>query len=183
MVAAGDPVESADITTVEDYTIRKPLVRLIAQSTQTLADNTQTAILFGVGSEDIDTHGFHDTGSNTARITPTVAGYYTARCTLFQSALVNGTTMDVNVRKNGVSNLTPASRLGGAAAHTVTTSGAPSTIGGANAWSISTQCLVSLNGSTDYVEMVARQDSNGSDDTNNSSQFTSAFELIFERPL
>jgi hypothetical protein len=76
MVAAGDPVESTNITTVEDYTIRKPLVRLIQSVVQSIPHDTDTAFTFTAGSEDIDTHGFHDETTNPSRITPSVAGYY-----------------------------------------------------------------------------------------------------------
>jgi len=182
MVAAGDPVESADITGIADYTTSKPLVRLVVNGTQSIPDNTQTAIQFA-GADDIDTHGFHDPASNNTRITPTVAGYYDARGTYFTATLSSCTTMDCNIRKNGSSNLAPAARFGGAAGHTVTTSGTPSTIGTGNAFAASCQALVSMNGSTDYVELIVRQDSAGAINANASSQFSSAFELIFERPL
>jgi len=79
MVAAGDGLNVQDIVLLEEYTIRKPIVRLIAQAAQSLPHNTNTAILYGAGSESIDTHGLHDTAVSTSRITVQLAGYYTVR--------------------------------------------------------------------------------------------------------
>jgi hypothetical protein len=181
MVAAGDEVVSANITDLEDYTIRKPIGRLVASGAQTLADNTQVAIAYS--AEDRDTHNFHSTVTNNSRVTPNIEGYYRVHTTFFMSSLVNGATIDVNIRTNGSNNLAPAGRLGGAAGHTVTTSGTPSTIGAGNAFSVSCTAQIEMNGSTDYFEQVARQDSNGSDDSNQSSQFSSVLEWEFLRPL
>lgn len=176
--------EVGDILTADALNaVAEPtLCRAVASGTQTLADNTQTAIQFA-GSDDIDTHGIHDAVTNNTRFTPTVPGYYRFDGTFFMSSLVNGTTIDCNFRKNGSTNLPPADRKGGAAGHTVTTSGTPSTIGGSNAFGISTWATVEMNGTTDYVEFMGRHDSSGSDDTNQSSQFSSVVEVRMERPL
>src|SRR4051812_6538784 len=99
MVAAGDPVESADITTITDYTTGKPLVRLTQQAAQSIA-TTNTAITFGASSEDIDTHGFHDTVTNNTRVTPTVAGYYRISATYISAATV-APFLAVTIGKNG----------------------------------------------------------------------------------
>lgn len=156
-----------------------PIGRLVAQAAQTLADNTQVALTFGTSSEVYDTHNFHSESTNNSRVTPTVAGYYRVYGTVFMTSLANGTTLDLNVRTNGANNLAPGPRLGGAAGHSVA-GGAFST---AQAWSISVTALVSMNGSTDYFELMARQNSDASDDTNASSQFSSVLEWEFIRPL
>jgi hypothetical protein len=176
--------EVGDILTADalNAVAEPPLCRVTASGVQSLADATQVAIQFA-GSDDIDTHGMHDAVTNNTRFTPNLPGYYRFNGTYFTASLVNGSVVDVNVRKNGSTNLPPADRKGGASGHTVTTSGTPSTIGGSNAFSTSTSVLVEMNGTTDYVELVARQDSNGARDTNQSSQFSCVFEGKFERPL
>jgi hypothetical protein len=148
MVAAGDPVESADVTTIEDYTSGRPLVRLIAQSAQSITDNTNTAITFGASSEDIDTHGYHDTASNTSRITPTngVAAYW--RVTALAWMASNSTTTDlfVGIYKNG-------------GIHTINRVKPDNTV--SDAPSVQVTAIVALNGTTDYVEMYVNNDDSG----------------------
>jgi hypothetical protein len=174
-MAAGDRIYYQDL----QYAIAPPVGRLVATSAQTLTDNTQVAIAFGSGSEDRDTDNFHSTTVNNSRVTPTIAGIYRVYGTLFVSSLVNGVTVDVNVRMNGSSNLAPGSRIGGAAGHGVA-AGAFST---ANAFSLDVTAQVECNGSTDYFELVARQNSASDDDSNQSSQFSSVLEWEFLRPL
>ena len=151
--------------------------RLVPSGAQTLADNTQVALAFN--AEDFDTGGFHSTSVNNSRVTPTVAGYYDVRGTFFTSSLVTGVTIDVNIRSNGSVNHAPGSRLGGAAGHTVN----GTAIAAANAFSVSTCAILACNGTTDYFELMARQNSAGDDDTNQSSQFSSVLEWSFLRPL
>lgn len=179
-VAAGDPILASTINDLIKYGPNKPACRLIAAGAQTLTDNTSTALVFS-GTDSIDTHGVHNPAGANTRMTPNIAGYYTFRGTFFMSSLVNGTTISLAVRKNGSSVLPPGGRLGGAAGHAVTTSGSPSTIGAAQAYSVSVIVMTDMNGTTDYVELMALQDSNGSDDTNASAQFISVFEMNFER--
>ena len=172
-VFGGAIIYAADINAWRDG----PVGRLVASGAQTLTDNVQEAIDFS--AEDRDTGGFHSTSVNISRVTPTVAGYYRVTGTFFISTLVNGVTIDVNIRTNGVNNLAPAGRLGGAAGHGVA-AGAFST---ANAFSTSCTAQVEMDGSTNYFEMMARQNSGGDDDTNQSSQFSSVLEWEYLRPL
>jgi hypothetical protein len=165
MVAAGDRIDASDISTLEDYTIGKPLVRLTASGTQALADNTQVSIAFSV--EDIDTHGFHDTVTNNSRITPNVAGYYRLTGTVFYATQTTPVVSDINIRKNGSSNPAPGDRL----------------VGQVQTFSLSCTVIQSANGTTDYFEIVARQDSAGANNTAQSVQFSSVFEAEFLRPL
>lgn len=166
MPAAGAPVSSSDGTTVEDYTIRKPLVRLIQQAAQSIA-TTNTAITFGAGSEDIDTHGFHDEVTNNTRVTPTIAGYY--RCTgVYLSSATTAPALRATIGKNG-GVVQPAFPI----YHAV----ASSAIKGA-----ATQAIVACNGSTDYIEFFA-VNSTGGVNTQASGGFNSVLEVEFLRPL
>jgi hypothetical protein len=166
-VAAGATIDATDITNLQAYTTGKPLVRLVAQSAQSLADNVATAITFGASSEDIDTHGFHDTTTNPSRITPNVAGYYRAVAAAVFEAQTTAVVSQTYVRKNGSTNMAAAGR----------------TAPGTQAFSLMASVIVSCNGTTDYVEMVMQQDSAGADNTNASVFLSSTFELEFLRPL
>jgi hypothetical protein len=170
-IVAGAPIASADITAVQGYTTGKPLVRLVASATQSLPFNTATALTF-TGSEDIDTHNFHDPVTNSSRVTPTIAGYYTARGTVFHGSRTDYSLTDAWVRKNGATNLAPSGR------HSKGTTAS-------QADTAQVTVLVQFNGTTDYVELVAIQQNGASaaQVTNQSSQFSSVFELVFERPL
>jgi hypothetical protein len=172
-VFGGDIIYAADINDWRDG----PCGRLVASGAQTLTDNTAVAILWA--AEDRDTGSWHSTSVNTSRVTPTKSGILRVHGTLFLSTLVNGVTVDVNVRLNGVTNLAPGNRLGGAAAHGV----AASAFSTANAFSVSTTAQIEVNGTTDYFELVGRQNSGGDDDTNQSSQFSSVLEWEYLRPL
>lgn len=171
MVAAGDPVSSSDVTGTEDYTIRKPIVRLIAQATQSLTNNTTTALTYGAGSEDIDTHGYHDTSTNPTRVTPLIAGYY--RVTV-NTAMAAPTTaysqVAAAIAKNGTR----------AAPQAIVRPDVAS-IAGASA---QTTQIVLMNGTTDYLEHMASQINGAAtaQSTTASAGFQSTFEVVFERP-
>ncbi len=169
MVAAGDPVESSDVTTVEDYTIRKPIVRLIQQVAQSMTSGTAAALTFGTGSEDIDTHGFHDVSVNNTRITPTIAGYYRlSGCFSMSSATY--TQSLAGFRKNG-SNVSPLTTLRPDAASASANS------------TPATAVTLTANGSTDYFEFIGQQNSGGAQNTSVAAGLASVFECEFIRPL
>ncbi len=161
----GGPPNIADILALVQASSGKPLVRLVQAVAQSIADNTVTALTFS--TEDLDTHGFHSTSSNTSRITPTVAGYYRLHgvyLTTYPSSLA---TMGAAIGKNG-SAQAPWARgnpnLGGSRTSEVT-------------------AILSANGSTDYFELLAYQDSAGSANTAVGGAFSSVFECEFLRPL
>lgn len=167
-VAAGGRINASTINDIIRGTLNKPAGRLVATSTQALADNTQVAILFGSGSTVFDTHAFHSESSNTSRVTPNVAGVYRISGTGFFATQATPNISDVCIRKNGSTNQAAAWRY--AASSTQAVSGI-------------TQIEIEMNGSTDYFELVMRQDSAGADDTNQSSQFSSALEWEYVRSL
>jgi hypothetical protein len=145
--------------------LSKPIGKAVQGTSQTLADNTFTAIT--LGTEDFDTHNFHSTSSNTSRVTPTVAGYYRFSGTVSFESQTTGVGIDVHFRKNGTTELTPTVRIPG----TSTIAAQQVTV------------LIPCNGSTDYVELMARQDSAGSDNTQVSLPITSVVEWEYSRPL
>lgn len=169
MPFAGDPVYASDVETIEDYTTERPLVRLVQQANQSIPDATLTALTFGAGSEEIETTaGFHDTVTNNSRITPTVAGYYRFSGVYHTGIPTTLVSIDASFRKNGVTSIP---------------SGTRGFSGSALAQAAMASCIQSMNGTTDYMELMAFQDSAGAANTNVSSRFTSFFECEFLRPL
>lgn len=153
----------------------KPVGRIVANSTQSLADNTITAIAFA-GTDDIDTHAQHDPSSNNTRVTPNVAGYYRFKGTVMFASRDDYNDVNSWIRKNGGTNLAPAFRL-------------PYATDSGNALFpgvISAPCEViqSMNGTTDYIELVAQQNNaaNVSSNTNQSNQFSSTLEWEYLGP-
>ncbi len=171
-MAAGDPVNSADLTTLQDYTIRKPICRLLQQSAQSLTNNTTTAITYGSGSEDIDTHNFHDPTTNNTRITPTIEGYYRVMVhTAMNTPSSAYTQITATIRKVGTS-VEPQVIMRPDAA----------SIAGSTA---QTTATVYMNGTTDYLEHFANQQNGGAAAQNTSATtgFRCVFEVVFERPV
>lgn len=170
MVAvAGGIVQSVDITAVTALTTARPLVRLIQQASQSFAASTSAALTFGSGSEDIDTHNFHDPSSNTSRITPTVAGYYRVSATLWlTTSTINNVNFQVFVAKNG-SIIPPGYRL--------------NFTGGSAVRSVSCSSIVSANGTTDYFEAIGQQATAGAISTQVGGGVNSVMEAEFLRPL
>ncbi len=172
MPAGGDRILASDATLLEEYTIRKPLVRLIAQTAQSLAHNTQTAIQYGTSSESIDTHGWHDTSVNNTRITVQFAGYFTIRVHTHMATAsgTNYTQVTASIAVNGT-RVDPQFFMRPDAASN----------SGATAASFT---LIQL-AAGDYVEHFASQ-TNGTSSAQNTSAsagFRSVMELVFERPI
>src|SRR3954463_2588322 len=146
MVASGDPVVATDVTTIEDYTIRRPIVRLIQAAAQSVASNADTAVTFGAGSEDIDTHGYHDTAVNTSRITPLLAGYYQLTGVVAWAGDTDIIRHDALFAKNG-SVVAPRNRF--VTDSTATAASARMTY--------PVVAILTANGTTDYFELIANQ--------------------------
>lgn len=133
---------------------------------QTLTTGVAAAITFT--AEAYDPFEFHSTSSNTSRITPNIAGTYRV---IGQAAFAGNTTGDrtAHVRKNG----SGVDSMPYGAARAMQGTGLAAGI--AHAFG-----TVSLNGTTDYVELWASQNSGGNLNTEYSSGFTNSF-LIVER--
>lgn len=162
----GQIVNETDWLYLSDRTYQKPMGRIIRATAQALADATFVAIQFT--TEDYDTHAYHSTVTNTSRITPLRAGYYNFRGSGMFEAQTTGTFSDVVFRMNGTDQLPGGLRIppGGTSAH-----GGPAF------------ATMPFNGSTDYMEMLMRQDSAGADNTNSTSPFVCVVEWEFVRDL
>ncbi len=152
-----------------------PLGRIVASGTQSLADATAVAITFS-GTDDIDTHNQHNPASNNTRITPNVAGYYRFKGTVAFSARDDYNDINAYFRLNGTTALAPAWRSSYA------TDSGNSLLSGV--FMASTECIQAMNGSTDYVELIANQNNaaNVAQITNQSGQYSSAVEWQYLGP-
>lgn len=172
MPFAGDTVSAADINAIIAATTGKPLVILTQQSAQSLASDTDTAITFGASSEDLDTHGYHDTSTNTSRITPLQAGWYRLKGVVWLAADTDVISFYASIGKNGT--IVRRNRL--VLASTATASAFRA---------LEVNAMQQANGSTDYFELFGRQlqAAAGSLNTNVASSFSCSFECAYERPL
>lgn len=168
MPQPGAKTYAADVTAIENATTKKPIGKITVTGTQALADATDVAIQFA--AEVFDTHGFHDNSTNNTRVTPNVAGYYRFWGTVNFASQATPVQSYAFLRKNG---------SGG------TAEGAADVVKGDSvAQNTATPCtIIAMNGTTDYVELVGRQDSAGADTTNASVQFSSFLEWEYMRPL
>lgn len=148
-----------------DALIDRRVVRLRQVSTQNLSDNTTTAIQYGTGSEDLDSHGLHNESTNNTRITVDKAGVYGMQGSMFLNSQTTPVVTASWVRVNGTDSIPPSDRHPGA-----TNSGS---------WNTGI-VLVELEAG-DYVEHMGIQDSAGTVGTSVSSQFASTFTLWYER--
>jgi hypothetical protein len=162
---AGQIIEDADFTTIDQAGAGKPIGRLVQAGAQNiLTGSGLTGIIFS--AEEIDTHNFHSTAVNNTRVTPTVAGYYRVDGTVFYAA--NTVANEAVIRKNGSSAIPPAAR------------GVPVT-GSSVSWS--TSVLIEIDGAGDYFELCTRHGSGGTLATVVSSQFASVLEWEYVRGL
>ena len=158
-MAAGDKAFWSDVANA----IRPPIVRLIQAAAQSIPNVTSTALTFAAGSEDIDTHNFHDTVTNNTRVTPTIAGYYQVTVT-YASSANTATQLYAVVAKNGAG-VQPLVRQTPAAT--------------SSAKSVQATAIVSMNGSTDYIEGWANQNSGGALNTQVGGGINSVLEVVY----
>lgn len=143
MPAGGDIINVADINAAQAGSNLRPAVRLtqVAAGT-TLNDSTNTAISFD--GEDIDTHGFHSPSVNPTRITPTVAGVYRFYGTIMLPGAVDYLTLGACIAKNTVN-------------QAVFTRIQPGATSAQRSVSVS-DVVLTMNGTTDYCELIGFQD-------------------------
>jgi hypothetical protein len=169
MVAAvGGTTQLADLLAYASSSTAKPLVRVVQQTVQSIANSTTVALTFGAGSEEIDTDGWHDTSVNTSRITPLKAGYVRLTGTVFFPTTTTITVLRACIGKNGTI-LSPYKAE------------KPSTTSQVVSAQIS--MLQQCNGSTDYFELFALQSSGAAVNTSTGAGVSSVLELEFLRPL
>lgn len=169
-VSAGGRIFASTINTIMQSANEKPMCRVTAGATQSLTNNTTTALAFS--AEDYDTHNFHDIATNNSRITPTIAGYYEFDGSCFFPSRTDWTNVNVFIRINGVTSIVSAARS------------ASSQPGGA--WSLNLQPIIWLmNGTTDYAELCAQQSNTAAVAavTVNGGFQTNLFQARFIRPV
>lgn len=148
----------------------KPVGRIRQSAAQSgMVDSTVTAITFD--TEDYDTAGQHSTSSNTSRITPNRAGYYRFKGVICWAGQTDYVGTDAFFRLNGSTLLPGASRATPPASGTT--------------FAQAVEVLYPMNGSTDYMELVGRQDRSGNatSGTTVSSFLATTLEWEWVRPL
>lgn len=153
-VYGGDVIFAADLNYIFDRTADKPVCILTQAAAQAIADNTETAITFGSGSETLDTSSMHSTSTNNTRVTPTMAGWYRCVGTFFVPAGANNDyiTVGAAIRKNGT--VDKWERVGPLAARAVA---AGASVAVSASRSVTVVHEVEVNGSTDYIELAGYQ--------------------------
>lgn len=149
MVSAGGKVFASDINAVINGSTKRPLC-ILRKATITTVANNGAALLWD--TEDVDTDGWHSTSSNTSRITPTKAGWVELSGCIGWAVGANTTTRrGIAVDFNGGSR-----RYG--------TMAVPSATASQNVY-VTSSWILSFNGTTDYAELIAYQNSGGNLDT------------------
>ncbi len=177
-LGAGQIALDVDFDEVEKASSQKPIVRLVQSSGQSLADNTAIALTFT--SESIDTDGFFSAGVSQTRITPTKAGYYRVKGSFIMQGSATYVNLFLFVRKNGSTGIPPGARLGGLSA-----TGAPTNAIVAAQATVNCEVFVDMNGTTDYLELIAQHDTtqNIALSTSVSGAYSPTFELEYMRSL
>src|SRR5262245_53472431 len=139
---------------------KPPRVRVLKSAVQSLTNNTFEALTFN--TESFDSHGMHDTATNNSRITPNKAGLYWVKGQVSFASNATG-HRDARIMKNGTTEL--HSQFLGA-------------VNGVNT-KVQTSGLVDFNGSSDYVELEARQNSGGALDAAGGAVSDSHFEAFW----
>jgi hypothetical protein len=136
-----------------------PYFRAFLNANQSIADGTRTLVLFN--EESFDASSAYDT--STGRFTPQTSGYYYISAALKSDTGTNFTNLTVYLRKNGTEML-EVSAFNDAY---------NSTFGAT---------IIQLNGSTDYVDVAANQNSGGAINLDGNSagkkNFFTAFKLV-----
>ncbi len=154
--------ESGDTVTVNGTAAgsvaNAPFFRAFLNANQSIANGTRTLVTFN--SESFDASSAYNTSNG--RFTPQTSGYYYISAALKTDTGTNFTSLTVYLRKNGTEVL-EVSAFNDAY---------NSTFGAT---------IIQLNGSTDYVDVAANQNSGGAIDLNGGSDgkknFFTAFKL------
>lgn len=158
-VTSGSRILASTINDLIKYALNPGIVRLAQASAQSIPDATATALTFA-GTDDIDVYGFHDPTTNNTRITPNIPGTYFFFGAYYTDSATTGADIDCSIRKNGGTVLPTGSRAA-----------LPSTL----VVSQDAQAVFDMNGSTDYVELMAFQNSSGAVNSRVNARFTSHF--------
>lgn len=137
------------------------VIQSTSQNITTFGTGGWQAITFN--AEITDPYSFHNNSTNNSRITPTIAGFYDV---IAMAALAGNTTGDrgVQIRKNGAV-------VSGAPYHSISSLKTTSTFA-STPWGFGT---LSMNGTTDYMELYVAQDSGSTLATQVSASFTRSY--------
>jgi uncharacterized protein with beta-barrel porin domain len=116
---------------------------LSGTNAQAITNGVITDVTFGAGTETLDVSNWHSTTTNTARITPTIAGYYLCGGFAVFNRTGASSRFSEFIIKNGVTYAAEATILGGDYPVAVA------------------QNIVYFNGSTDYVTLAMYQTTGG----------------------
>lgn len=105
---AGQIIEDADFAEISQASSDKPIGRVLASGTQSMAHNTYTAI--AMATEEIDSHSFHSTSVNTSRVTPTIPGYYRFFGSVAFGGRADYVFTEVTLRQTGGTPVAPSNR-------------------------------------------------------------------------
>lgn len=139
-----------------DQVSLNPVCLLRKNAAQSIPNTTWTSLTFGAGEELYDTNGWHDTTTNTARITPNIAGLYVLTANNYWAS---GTTSGARIMKNGSTYIAMSESTGGQRAGE------------------SLSVMEFMNGTTDYVTFDVYQSSGGALNTSTAAypNFQAAF--------
>lgn len=148
-----------------------PICKLIQQVAQTgLLTGSDTVLTFGSGSEDIDTHNFHDSIGAPTRVTPNIPGYYGLTVKPVLAFNTTTTALGSFFRKNG----TIVERSGNTK---------PNATNNVNVTPGNATTILPANGSTDYFEGGVSFTATANQATNVVAGSESQFIVQYIRPL
>lgn len=158
-VAVGDEVDADLLNNLQNRTNKTLCV--VRKSTITSVANGGAVLTWD--TEDADSHNIHSTVTNTSRITPNIEGWYRITATVHWSNSSASGRRGIAIYTNG-----GTARYG-------------QIIPGSTAGTISTTVTRTLyaNGSTDYFEVFAYQDSGGA--YNTADTVGTVFEVSYDR--
>lgn len=138
----------ADISQTLAFLLQPPMCRVRQTAAQTLSNAVFTAITFQ--AEDVDPYNWHSSTTNTTRITPTFPGWYRCWYSIGFNGALGGQSRTGNINKNGAN-------------ATARRDQRPPITAGSTVRSLrSNPFFLPMNGTTDYFEVIAYQDSGAS---------------------
>ncbi|MFD7016145.1 hypothetical protein [Streptomyces sp. NPDC059928] len=151
---------NAQVRDLNNFALAVPVFRGYQASAQSVANATWVSV--AIDTETLDSDGGHSNVTNNSRYTPTVAGTY---CVIGTAAFAGSATTQRAARltMNGSTSV-GAAVAGGS---------------GSSWWCATTIDFFVMNGSTDYVELQARQDSGGTLSTYTGTDFNSALRVFW----
>jgi hypothetical protein len=173
-VAAGGIIYASTINDLINGKANRAHCRLALPGNQSTTNVTITSVLFGASSEISDTSGWHSTSSNTSRVVPTLAGVYLCVGRIYWAASLDSGDRRAYIAVNGsqTGNWSRGFPPGTGGSY-------PGTSGAGVSQDVS--AVVTLNGSTDYVELQGYQATGGALNITGAGDqtFSTTFDVIY----